>query len=126
MEDPSIVRSIRESEIQRHQCYSYEVMLKNTFYRIDHHPWGQTVEIFGIKSPTNGRCCEEHTICDAVLTDDCVVRFSKVQVILFTGGCCCIVIPILVCIIIIIIAIAFFQLSHHDGASNVHTTTIGV
>ena len=43
-----------------------------------HHPWGQTVGIFGIESPTNGCCCEEH---GAVLTDDCVVRFRKVQVI---------------------------------------------
>ena len=48
---------------------------------MSHHPWGQIVEIFGIKSPTNGHCCEEHTICGAVLTDDCVVRFRKVQVI---------------------------------------------
>ena len=30
---------------------------------MSHHPWGQTLEIFGIESPTNGRCCEEHTIC---------------------------------------------------------------
>ena len=30
---------------------------------MSHHPWGQKVEIFGIKSPTNGHCCEEHTIC---------------------------------------------------------------
>ena len=30
---------------------------------MSHHPWGQTVEIFGIESPTNGHCCEEHTIC---------------------------------------------------------------
>ena len=48
---------------------------------MSHHPWGQTVEIFGIESPTNGHCCEEHTICGAVLTEDCVVRFRKVQVI---------------------------------------------
>ena len=48
---------------------------------MSHHPWGQTVEIFGIESPTNGCCCEEHTICGAVLTDDCVVRFRTVQVI---------------------------------------------
>ena len=48
---------------------------------MSHRPWGQTVEIFGIESPTNGRCCEEHTSCGAVLTDDCVVRFRKTQVI---------------------------------------------
>ena len=48
---------------------------------MSHHPWGQTVKNFGIKSPTNGCCCEEHTICGAVLTDDCDVRFRNVQVI---------------------------------------------
>ena len=48
---------------------------------MSHHPWGQTVEIFGIKSPTNWHCCEEHTICGAVLREDCVVRLRKVQVI---------------------------------------------
>ena len=48
---------------------------------MSHHHWGQTVKIFGIELPTNGHCCEEHTICGAVLTDDCVVRFRKVQVI---------------------------------------------
>ena len=30
---------------------------------MSHYPWGQTVEIFGIELPTNGCCCEEHTIC---------------------------------------------------------------
>ena len=35
----------------------------------------------GIELPTNGCCCEEHTICGTVLIDDCVVRFRKVQVI---------------------------------------------
>ena len=48
---------------------------------MSHHPWGQTVEIFGIELPTNRHCCEEHTICGAVLSEDCVVRFRKVQVI---------------------------------------------
>ena len=48
---------------------------------MSHHPWGQTVEILGIELPTNGCCCEEHTFCGAVLTEDCVVRFRKVQVI---------------------------------------------
>ena len=28
---------------------------------MSHHPWGQTVEIFGIELPTNGCCCEEHS-----------------------------------------------------------------
>ena len=46
---------------------------------MSHHPLGQTVEIFGIESPTNGHCCEEHTISGAVLTEDCVVRLRKVQ-----------------------------------------------
>ena len=49
---------------------------------MSHHPWGQAVEMFGIKSPTNGHCCEEHTICGAVLTEDSVVKFRKVQVII--------------------------------------------
>ena len=49
---------------------------------MSHHPWGQTVEIFGTESPTNGHCCEEHTICGAVLTEDSVVRLRKVQVII--------------------------------------------
>ena len=48
---------------------------------MSHHPGGQTVEISGIKSPINVRCCEEHTICGTVLTDDGVVSFMKVQVI---------------------------------------------
>ena len=48
---------------------------------MSHHPWGQTVNNFGIESPTNGHCCEEHTICGAVVTEDCVVRFRKVKVI---------------------------------------------
>ena len=48
---------------------------------MSHHPWGQAVKKSGIELPTNGCCCEENTICGAVLTEDCVVRFSKVQVI---------------------------------------------
>ena len=31
-------------------------------YPMTHHPWGQTVEIFSIESPTNGHCCEEHLV----------------------------------------------------------------
>ena len=49
---------------------------------MSHHPWGQTVKTFGIELPTNGHCCEEHTICGAVLTEDSVVGFRKVQVII--------------------------------------------
>ena len=37
------------------------------------HPWGHTIEIFGIESLTNGRSCEEHVICGSVLQDDVVV-----------------------------------------------------
>ena len=48
---------------------------------MSYHSWGQTVQSFGIESPTNGRYCEEHTICGAVLTAYCVVRLRKVQVI---------------------------------------------
>ena len=46
------------------------------------HPLGQTIEIFGIDSPTNGRSCEEHRICGHVLQEDVVVRFRKVQVLI--------------------------------------------
>ena len=46
------------------------------------HPLGQTVEIFGIDSPTNGRSCEEHRICGHVLQEDVIVRFRKVQVLI--------------------------------------------
>ena len=49
---------------------------------MSHHPWGRTVEIFGIDSPTNGRSCEEHRICGRVLQEDSVVRFRKVQVLI--------------------------------------------
>ena len=46
------------------------------------HPWGRTIEIFGIESPTNGRSCEEHVVCGSVLQDDVVVRLRKVQVMI--------------------------------------------
>ena len=46
------------------------------------HLLGQTVEIFGIDSPTNGRSCQEHRICGHVLQEDVVVRFRKVQVLI--------------------------------------------
>ena len=46
------------------------------------HPWGRTIEIFGIESPTNGRSCEEHDVCGSVLQDDVVVRIRKVQVVI--------------------------------------------
>ena len=46
------------------------------------HPWGRTVEILGIESPTNGRSCEEHVVCGSVLQDDVVVRLRKAQVVI--------------------------------------------
>ena len=46
------------------------------------HPWGRTIESFGIESPTNGRSCEEHVFCGSVLQDDVVVRLRKVQVVI--------------------------------------------
>ena len=49
---------------------------------MSHHPWGRTVEIFGIESPTNGRSCKEHRICGCVLQEDSVVHFRKVQVLI--------------------------------------------
>ena len=49
---------------------------------MSHHPWGRTVEIFGIQSPQNGHSCKEHPICGRVLQEDLVVRFRKVQVLI--------------------------------------------
>ena len=46
------------------------------------HPWGRTIEIFGIESLTNGCSCEEHVICGSVLQEDVVVRLRKVQVVI--------------------------------------------
>lgn len=48
------------------------------------HPTGITVEIVGTKSNAQGRSCEQYLVCGAVLTEDCVVRVRKVQVIV--GG----------------------------------------
>ena len=49
---------------------------------MSHHPWGRTVEIFGIQLPGNGCSCKEHPICGCVLQEDSVVRFRKVQVLI--------------------------------------------
>ena len=49
---------------------------------MSHHPWGQTVKIFGIQSLGNRRSHKEHPICDRVLQEDLVVRFRKVQVLI--------------------------------------------
>ena len=68
----NLIYSKKYKERAFHQCITQAM---------SHHHWGQTVKIFGIESPTNGRCCEEHTICGAVLREDCVVRFRKVEVI---------------------------------------------
>ena len=46
------------------------------------HPWGHTIEIFGIKSLTNRHSCEEHVICGSVLQEDVVVQLRKVQVLI--------------------------------------------
>ena len=46
------------------------------------HPWGRTIEIFDIESPTNECSYEEHVICGSVLQDDGVVRLRKVQVLI--------------------------------------------
>ena len=45
------------------------------------HPSGITVEIVGTESSTTGRSCDEHDVCGSVLTEDVVVCFHKVQVI---------------------------------------------
>ena len=48
--------------------------------RMSYHPRGDTVEIVGVNSPTNGRSCEEHRICGEVVIEDVVLRLRKVQV----------------------------------------------
>ena len=45
------------------------------------HPTGETVEIVGTASSTQGRHCHQHDICGAVLKEDVVVRLRKVQVV---------------------------------------------
>ena len=44
------------------------------------HPTGETVEIVGINSHTNGHSCEEHHTCGCVLAEDTLVRLRKHQV----------------------------------------------
>ena len=44
------------------------------------HPRGDTVEIVGVNSPTNGQSCEEHRICGEVVIEDVVLHLRKVQV----------------------------------------------
>ena len=41
---------------------------------------GETVNIVGIEASSNGRCCEEHSVCGVVLQHDSLVRIRKVQV----------------------------------------------
>ena len=48
--------------------------------RMSYHPRGDTVEILGVNSPTNGRSCEEHRICGEVVIEDVVLHLRKVQV----------------------------------------------
>ena len=48
--------------------------------RMSYHPRGDTVEIVGVNSPTNGRSCEEHHICGEVVIEDVVLCLRKVQV----------------------------------------------
>ena len=48
--------------------------------RMSYHPRGDTVEIGGVNSPTNGRSCEEYRICGEVVIKDVVLRLRKVQV----------------------------------------------
>ena len=44
------------------------------------HLTGETVEIVGINSNTNGQSCEEHHTCGCVLAEDTLVRLQKHQV----------------------------------------------
>ena len=48
--------------------------------RMSYHPRGDTVEIVGVNSPTNGQSCEEHCICGEVVIEDVVLPLRKVQV----------------------------------------------
>ena len=48
--------------------------------RMSYHPLGDTVEIVGVNSPTNGQSCEEHRICGEVVIEDAVLCLRKVQV----------------------------------------------
>ena len=44
------------------------------------HLTGETVEIVGINSHTNGHSCEEHHTCGCVLAEDTLVQLQKCQV----------------------------------------------
>ena len=44
------------------------------------HLTGETVEIVGINSNTNGHSCEEHHTCGRVLAEDTLVQLRKCQV----------------------------------------------
>ena len=48
--------------------------------RMSYHPRGDTVEIVGVNSPTNGGSCEEHRICGEVGIEDVILCLRKVQV----------------------------------------------
>ena len=50
--------------------------------RMSYHPRGDTVEIVGVNSPTNGRSCEEHPICGEVVIEDVLLHVRKVQVLI--------------------------------------------
>ena len=47
---------------------------------MSYHPRGDTVEIVGVNSPTNGQSCEEHHICGEVVIEYVVLHLRKVQV----------------------------------------------
>ena len=49
---------------------------------MSYHPRGDTVEIVGVNSPTNGQSCEEHPICGEVAIEDVVLHLKKVQVLI--------------------------------------------
>ena len=48
--------------------------------RMYYHPRGDTVEIVGVNSTTNGQSCEEHHICSEVMIEDVVLCLRKVQI----------------------------------------------
>ncbi len=48
---------------------------------ISRYPPGIIVQIVGTEVGTNGRSCEEHTVCGSVLKEDMVVRLWRVQIL---------------------------------------------
>ena len=46
------------------------------------HPSGITFDVVGIRASSNGRSCENHECCGAVLEEDMVIRIREEQVMI--------------------------------------------